>query len=72
MGEIIVTSGAQEAMVVALQTLLDPGDEVIIASPHYMAYPANILLAGGKPILVPTYEDQGFELLPEAIEERIT
>ncbi|HEY5890593.1 MAG TPA: pyridoxal phosphate-dependent aminotransferase [Acidimicrobiia bacterium] len=72
MGEIIVTSGAQEAMVVALQTLLDPGDEVIIASPHYMAYPSNILLAGGKPILVPTYEDQGFELLPEAIEERIT
>lgn len=71
-GEIIVTSGAQEAMVVALQTLLDPGDEVIIASPHYMAYPANILLAGGKPILVPTYEEQGFELLPAAIEERIT
>lgn len=71
-GEIIVTSGAQEAMVVAMQTLLDPGDEVIIASPHYMAYPANILLAGGKPILVPTYEEQGFELLPAAIEERIT
>ncbi len=72
MGEIIVTSGAQEAMVVSLQTLLDPGDEVIIASPHYMAYPSNILLAGGVPVLVPTYEDQGFELLPEAIEERIT
>lgn len=72
MGEIIVTSGAQEAMVVSLQTLLDPGDEVIIASPHYMAYPANIFLAGGQPVLVPTYEDQGFELLPNAIEERIT
>ncbi len=71
-GEIVVTSGAQEAMVVSLQTLLDPGDEVIIASPHYMAYPANILLAGGIPILVPTYEEEGFELLPGAIEERIT
>lgn len=69
--EIIVTAGAQEAMVVSLQTILDPGDEVILASPHYMAYPSNILLAGGTPVLVPTTEEQGFQLLPEAIEERI-
>lgn len=70
--EIIVTAGAQEAMVVTLQTILDPGDEVIIASPYYMAYPANILLAGGRPIPIPTTEEQGFELKAEAIEERIT
>ena len=70
--EIIVTAGAQEAMVVTLQTLLDPGDEVIIASPYYMAYPSNILLAGGIPVLVPTTEEQGFELRPAAIEEKIS
>ena len=71
-GEIIVTAGAQEAMVVTLQTILDHGDEVIIASPHYMAYPSNILLAGGTPVLVPTTEEQGFELRPEAIEQHVT
>ena len=70
--EIIVTAGAQESMVVALQTLLDPGDEVIIASPYYMAYPSNILLAGGTPVLVPTTEEQGFELRPAAIEQKIS
>lgn len=70
--EIIVTAGAQEAMVVTLQTILDPGDEVILASPHYMAYPSNILLAGGSPVLVPTTEEQGFQLLPGDIERRIT
>jgi aminotransferase len=70
--EIIVTSGAQEAMVVTLQTLLDPGDEVIIASPYYMAYPSNILLAGGHPVFVPTTEEQGFQLLPEELERKIT
>lgn len=70
--EIIVTSGAQEAMVVTLQTLLDPGDEVILASPHYMAYPANILLAGGTPVLVPTTEEQGFQLIAKDIERAIT
>ncbi len=70
--EIIVTAGAQEAMVVTLQTLLDPGDEVIIASPYYMAYPSNILLAGGVPVYVPTTEEQGFQLLPEDLEKKVT
>ena len=70
--EIIVTAGAQEAMVVTLQTLLDPGDEVILASPFYMAYESNIHMAGGVPVFVPTYEKDGFELLPEAVEAAIT
>ncbi len=70
--EIIVTAGAQESMVVTLQTLLDPGDEVILASPFYMAYESNIHMAGGVPVFVPTYEKDGFELLPDAVEAAIT
>ena len=46
--EILVTAGAQESMAVSLQTLLDPGDEVLLATPHYMAYPANIIMGGGQ------------------------
>ena len=48
--EIIVTTGAQEALAVVMQTLLDPGDEVLLASPYYGAYAGNILLAGGVPV----------------------
>ena len=70
--EILVTAGAQESMAVSLQTLLDPGDEVLLATPHYMAYPANITMAGGHIAYVPTVEEEDFELKPEAIEAAIT
>ena len=70
--EILVTAGAQESMAVSLQTLLDPGDEVLLATPHYMAYPANITMAGGHIVYVPTAEEEDFELKPEAIEAAIT
>jgi aminotransferase len=70
--EIIVTTGAQEALAVVMQTLLDPGDEVLIASPFYVAYEANIILAGGRVVAVPTREEDDFELRAEAVEERIT
>ncbi len=70
--EILVTAGAQESMAVSLQTLLDPGDEVLLANPHYMAYPTNIIMAGGKPVFLPTVEEDNFELTPEGIEACIT
>jgi aminotransferase len=70
--EILVTAGAQESMAVSLQTLVDPGDEVLLATPHYMAYPANIIMAGGKIVYIPTVEEEDFELKPEAIEAAIT
>jgi aminotransferase len=66
--EIIVTAGAQEALAIAMQTLVDPGDGVLLAIPAYAAYDCNIKLAGGVPVPVPTFEEQDFELRPEAIE----
>ncbi len=70
--EIVVTTGAQEALAVVMQTLLDPGDEVLLAAPYYMAYENNILLAGGVPVGVPTVEEQDFQLLAAEVEPRIT
>jgi aminotransferase len=70
--EIIVTSGAQEAIAVTMQTLLDPGDEVLLASPYYNAYEANILLAGGEPVPVMTQKSEDFQMMPAAIEKRLT
>jgi aminotransferase len=70
--EIIVTTGAQEAIAVAMQTILDPGDEVLLASPFYNAYEANILLAGGEPAPVMTKKSDEFQMMPAAIEECIT
>ena len=67
-----MTTGAQEALAVVMQTLLDPGDEVLIASPYYGAYAGNILLAGGVPVPVPTHEHDDFQLSAADVEARIT
>ena len=69
--EIIVTTGAQEAIAVVMQTILDPDDEVLIASPFYMAYETNIQLAGGIAVGVPTVEAEDFQMTGAAIESRI-
>jgi aminotransferase len=70
--EIIVTTGAQEAIAVVMQTLLDPGDEVLIAAPFYNAYEANIQLAGGVPVPIPTSLENDFQISGADVEERIT
>ena len=59
--EVIVTAGAQEAIAVSMQTLLEPGDEVLLAAPYYGGYLTNITLAGGVPVPVPTFESEGFD-----------
>jgi aminotransferase len=47
--EILVTVGVSEALYLALVATLDPGDEVIVPTPCFVAYQPEILLAGGTP-----------------------
>lgn len=70
--EIIVTIGASEAIDVVMRTLLNPGDEVLIPEPAFVAYKPCVVLAGGMPISVPTYMKDGFVLKPEILEKYIT
>lgn len=70
--EVLITVGVSEALDLAMRAILNPGDEVIITDPHYVAYDASVLLAGGVPRLVPTYESNNFEITPEDIESHIT
>ena len=70
--EILVTTGSSEALDLALRAIINPGDEVIIPNPCYVAYPADIILAGGVPILVPTNEENNFVVRATDIEARIT
>ena len=51
--EVVVTTGATEAVAAALLALVDPGDEVIVLEPYYDSYPAGIALAGGVRRAVP-------------------
>ncbi|WP_218970582.1 pyridoxal phosphate-dependent aminotransferase [Alkalihalobacterium alkalinitrilicum] len=70
--EIDVTIGATEALGLLMMTLLNPGDEVILADPTWPNYITQILMAGGVPVRVPTYEEDGFSLQVEAVEAAIT
>jgi aminotransferase len=71
-GEILITVGVSEALDLVMRAILDPGDEVIIPDPSFVAYSACVFMAGGVPVMVPTTEQDNFELRPEAVAERIT
>jgi len=70
--ELIVTVGVSEALYVAMTAILDPGDEVIIPTPCFVAYQAEVILAGGTPIELPTFAVDNFQVRPEALLAAIT
>ena len=69
---ILVTMGTSPAMLLTFQTLLDPGDEVILGSPHYPCVPNFIRLAGGVPVLVRTDPEAGYRLDPARVRAAMT
>ena len=71
-GEIIITVGVSEALAAALATIVDPGDEVVLAEPSYASYVPDIMFAGGVPVFVPTRPEDAWQLDPEAVEAAIT
>jgi aminotransferase len=69
--EIIVTVGASEAVDIAVRATVDPGDEVVLHEPSYVAYAPAIMFAGGVPRFVPTRIEEDFALDPDAVEAAI-
>ncbi len=70
--EIMVTVGGSEAIDLAMRAMLDPGDEVLIPQPSYVAYPPCVVLAGGVPVVIELDEKDEFRLTPEKLLEKIT
>jgi aminotransferase len=70
--EIIITVGVSEALYLVMNALLDPGDEVIIPTPCFVSYQAEVLLAGGVPVEIPSSPANNFQLDPEMIRRAIT
>lgn len=70
--EIVVTAGAQEAIMLTMLGLCSEGDEVLITSPRFTTYDTAVRLCGGTPVPVPTFERDDFALDPAEIEARIT
>jgi len=70
--QIIVSCGAKHSLALVFQTLLNPGDEVIIPAPYWLSYPEMIRVAGGTPVFVPTTPASDFKVTPAAIEQAAT
>jgi aminotransferase len=70
--EIVITVGVSEALYLAMTAVLEPGDEVIVPTPCFVAYQAEIILAGGVPVEIPSRVSNGFVLDPDEIEAAVT
>jgi aspartate/methionine/tyrosine aminotransferase len=62
MNQVIVSTGAKSSLYHLVQALVNEGDEVIIPAPYWVTYPETVALAQGKPVIVPTREENGFRL----------
>ena len=58
--EILVSNGAKHSLFTIFQTILDPGDEVLIPTPCWVSYPEMVRMAGGVPVFIPTNEENRF------------
>ncbi|MDD2695571.1 MAG: aminotransferase class I/II-fold pyridoxal phosphate-dependent enzyme [Anaerolineales bacterium] len=70
--EIIITVGVSEALYLSMIALLNPGEEVIVPTPCFVAYQAEVTLAGGVPVEIPTRVEDSFQPNPGDVEAAIT
>jgi aminotransferase len=70
--EIVMTVGVSEGLAASLAAIADPGDEIIMAEPTYVAYVPDVVFAGARPVFVPARPDDGWQLDPDAVEAAVT
>lgn len=70
--EIFVSTSACLGMFLALEAIIDDGDEVIIQAPYFTPYPQQVELARGIPVELPTYEEEDFQINMDRLESLIT
>jgi aminotransferase len=70
--EILITVGVSEALQCAMLAVIDPGDEVLVVEPCFVAYKPSVVLAGGTAVAVPTFVENDFQVTAEELEKHIT
>jgi len=70
--EIVVTVGVSEALYLALTAVINPGDEVLIPTPCFVAYQPEVILAGGAPVEIPSRMEDNFQPNLEALAKAVT
>lgn len=70
--EVFVSASACLGMYLALEAIVDDGDEIILQAPYFTPYPQQVELARGIPVELPTYEEEDFQINIERLESLIT
>ena len=70
--EILITVGGSEGLDLVARALINPGDEVIVVEPCFVAYKATVNFAHGVPVIVSTKPENDYKLMPEELEAAIT
>lgn len=70
--EVIVTVGGSEAIDITIRAIVDPGDEVIVLSPGYVAYEPSVTMAGAIPVVIELNEENQFKLKREQLKAAIS
>ncbi|MGC8718990.1 MAG: pyridoxal phosphate-dependent aminotransferase [Thermodesulforhabdaceae bacterium] len=69
---VLISCGGKHALYNVFQSILDPGDEVLIPAPYWVSYPDMVVLAGGVPSIIQTSFDEGYKITPELLTQSIT
>ena len=70
--ELIVTMGVSQGFDLALRSIINPGDEVILFEPCYVSYSANVSILHGKPVIIPTFFKDKFKIDTDLLKQKIT
>lgn len=69
---LLITVGVSEALYLALNAVIDPGDEVIIPEPCFVSYVPEVVLAGGRAVTIPTSVEHNFQVTADVVEAAVT
>jgi len=70
--QVIVSAGGKHSLINVILSIVNPGDEVVILAPYWVSYYDQVILAGGKPVIISTTIDNDFKIRPEQLENAIS
>jgi aspartate aminotransferase len=70
--EVVITNGGKHGLYTVFQCLLDAGDEVVVPSPYWPTFTEAVRLAGGRPVVVPASEKDGFRITPGLLRKAVS
>ena len=70
--QVVVSPGGKFSCFIGLQTVCNPGDDILVPAPYWVSYPEMVKLCGGRPVFVATDDRTAFKMTPAMVEQAVT